>query len=84
MLVRGIFYEAWHPAGTPKKVRSREEFLRWIDAQLPRTRPLDPEDAARAVFQVLENHVSWGEIRDVIQVLPEEIRALWPRSQSVL
>jgi uncharacterized protein (DUF2267 family) len=84
ILVRGIYYEAWHPAGKPAKIRSREAFLAWIDAQLPKTRVIDPRDAARAVFQVLENHVSGGEVRDVMQALPEEIRALWPRPQGVI
>jgi uncharacterized protein (DUF2267 family) len=84
MLIRGIYYEAWHPAGKPKKIRSREEFLAWIDAQLPKTRVIDSKDAACAVFQALESHVSQGEVRDVMQSLPEEIRALWPRPQSVV
>ena len=84
MLIRGIYYEAWHPAGKPERLRSREEFLAWIDAQLPGTKVIDPKDATRAVFRALENHVSAGEIRDVMQSLPEEIRSLWPRPQSVI
>jgi len=43
---------------------------------------VDAENAARAVFRTLENHVSPGEIRDVIHVLPQEIRTLWPRLQE--
>lgn len=78
MLVRGIYYESWRPAGKPEKIRSREEFLARISAHFENVRPIDAEDAARAVFQVLEHHVDPGEIRDVIQSLPQNIRALWP------
>src|SRR5215204_3533215 len=79
MLVRGIYYEGWHPAGKPEKIRSREEFLARIAAHFTHTRPIDPDDAARAVFQVLDSHVSPGEIDDVIRMLPQEIRMLWPQ-----
>jgi uncharacterized protein (DUF2267 family) len=78
MLVRGIYYEAWRPAGKPEKIRSRDEFLRAIGARIVMKQSIDPENAARAVFRTLENHVSAGEIRDVMQVLPEDIRALFP------
>jgi uncharacterized protein (DUF2267 family) len=83
MLVRGIYYEAWHFAGKPEKIRSREEFLAKIQTHFSKARPINPE-AARAVFQVLEKHVTAGEVTDVIQALPQEIRALWPRPQGVL
>jgi uncharacterized protein (DUF2267 family) len=78
MLVRGIYYEAWHPAGKPEKIRSSDDFLDAITSRLPPQQLVDTESAARAVFRTLENHVSPGEIRDVIDTLPKEIRALWP------
>jgi uncharacterized protein (DUF2267 family) len=84
MLVRGIYYEAWHPAGKPEKIRTREEFLARISTHLPKARPINAEDAARAVFQVLEKYVTAGEIEDVVQAMPQEIRTLWPRPQGVL
>ena len=82
MLIRGIYYEAWRPAGKPDKIRSRDEFLTGITTRIAMKQSIDAENAARAVFRTLENHVSPGEIRDVLHVLPEEIRTLWPRSSS--
>jgi uncharacterized protein (DUF2267 family) len=69
MLVRGVYYEAWHPAGRPEKIRSREDFLARIATHLSQA-PIEPEDAARAVLQVLDRHVAWGEVSDAIQKLP--------------
>ena len=78
MLVRGIYYESWRPAVTPVKIRSRDEFLATISSHFRNVEPIDSEDAARAVFQVLERHVTAGEIADVIDALPLDIRTLWP------
>jgi uncharacterized protein (DUF2267 family) len=78
MLVRGIYYEAWHPAGKPEKIRSRDEFLGVITGRLAMKQSIDVESAAYAVFRTLESHVSPGEIRHVMQSLPQDIRTLWP------
>jgi len=79
MLVRGIYYEGYRPAGKPATIRSRDEFLAHIARYLENVRPIDPADAARAVFRTLQHHCDPGEIRDVLQSLPAEIRTLWPQ-----
>ena len=78
MLIRGFYYEGWDPTGKPLKVRQREQFLACIEQEFRSDDNIDPEQVARAVFTVLENRVTAGEIEDVQRVLPEEIRDLWP------
>jgi uncharacterized protein (DUF2267 family) len=78
MLIRGFYYEGWDPTGKPLKVRHKEQFLAWIEQQFRGDESIDPERVARAVFTVLSNRVSEGEIEDVKHVLPAEIRDLWP------
>lgn len=79
MLIRGIYYEGWNPAKTPVQERSRQEFLDHIREPFDRTgEVVDPERVARAVFGLLESKISPGEVEDVVGVLPEDIRTLWP------
>ena len=77
MLVRGFYYEGWHPHGKPVKERHKEEFLAHIAAAFRDAPDVDPERVARAVFQVLSKHVTSGEIEGVKRSLPTEIRSLW-------
>src|SRR5918999_3024156 len=79
MLIRGFYYEGWNPTGKPLKVRQREEFLERIAEHFVRAgEPIHPEPVARAVFRVLAQRISDGEIADIKHVLPEELRSLWP------
>ena len=78
MLIRGFYYESWDPTGKPEKVRKKEEFLARIEQQFRGDDRIDPEQVARAVFTVLANRVTEGEIEDVKDVLPSEIKTLWP------
>jgi len=78
MLVRGFYYEGWRPAGRPFKYRHKEEFLQHVGRELPSLEEPDVETAARAVFKLLADHVTAGEIGQVRSQLPEDVRALWP------
>jgi uncharacterized protein (DUF2267 family) len=77
MLIRGFYYEGWHPAGTPTKERRREDFLAHIATTFQDDPAINTEEVARAVFQVIAKHVTPGEIRHVKIALPGEIRSLW-------
>jgi uncharacterized protein (DUF2267 family) len=82
MLIRGLYYEGWDPAGKPVRERHLDEFLGRIDRELRGDPPIDAETAARAVFRLLSERVSDGEIEDVIHLIPREIRTLWASSPS--
>ncbi len=83
MLIRGIYYEGWHPTHKPERMRHKGEFLSRIQKAFKVDDLIDPETVARAVFTVLEKRVSAGEIQDVEAVLSTELRELWPESPRV-
>ncbi len=78
MLIRGIYFEGWKPQLETSRVRKQDEFLERVAAELQNIRPINVEQAARAVFGVLARHVTGGEIDEVRQALPKDIRDLWP------
>jgi uncharacterized protein (DUF2267 family) len=77
LLIRGAYYDQYRPAEQPHKIRSREEFVQGIAAELSDIRPVDPEAATRAVMAVLARHLPAGQIDKVREALPAEIRTLW-------
>jgi uncharacterized protein (DUF2267 family) len=77
MLVRGLFYEGWHPAGKPLREK-KGSFLAHIAADYRDRSDGDPAAIARAVFHVLADHVAPGEADKVMRLLPADVRALWP------
>ena len=78
IVIRGLYYDQWYPAGKPEKWRTQDEFIARLNEELSDTRPTDPRDAARAVFRTISNHVSPGQVDKVRESLPEDIRRLWP------
>jgi uncharacterized protein (DUF2267 family) len=77
LLIRGMYYEGWHPSKRSQRKRKKAEFLEVVSEELPFTTDCPIETIVREVFQVLSHHVSQGEIEDVKHLLSRECRALW-------
>ena len=77
MLVRGFYYEGWHPAGTPKKYRHKDGFLAQVGREVPGLQDDELERAVTAVFNLLDNEMSAGELAQVRHAMPAEVRELW-------
>lgn len=82
MLVRGFYYEGWHPAGRPYRERSQEEFLGHVEERLRGREHLEAVRVARVVCRVLDAHVSSGEVDKVKHALPGPVRELWPADEQ--
>ncbi len=77
LLVRGAFFEGWHPAHKPVRDRTEDEFI----AHVSESFALDlsgthPRKIVQAVLFVLEKHISGGETLSIKHVLPVGIRSL--------
>lgn len=79
LLVRGIYFEGWDPAGKPVKIRHQDDFVQAVLDKIDwNTGEIDGYEATRAVFRVIADHVTEGEVKNVKDNLPEQIRGLWP------
>ncbi|MEZ4601041.1 MAG: DUF2267 domain-containing protein [Syntrophotaleaceae bacterium] len=77
LLVRGIYYEGWTPTGKPTRERHKEQFLGKISDFFVKEPEVDAEGIARAVFHVLDRHITEGELQDIKHSLPRELLLLW-------
>ena len=77
MLIRGFYYEGWRPEVRPFKYRHKEEFFAQVAKTLPGMEQAELERAVRAVFKVLSSQVTGGEIAQVRDQLPAEVREFW-------
>ena len=78
VLLRGVFYEGWRPAETPTRERRLDDFLAYVESILGSKSGLDPADAVRAGFAAIAWSVSPAEVLRLIDVLPYELKSLWP------
>jgi len=80
MLIRGFYYEGWHPHDKPKRYRHKAAFLAEVKKNLLNLDDVQLERAVTAVFETLESEMPGGELEQVRHALPAELRELWPIS----
>jgi uncharacterized protein (DUF2267 family) len=77
-LLRGAYYEQWHPAATPVKGRTKDDFLARVATLFVRDPLAHPDRDVMEVLRFLTSRITPGEIEDVRRSLPEELRNFWP------
>jgi len=80
LLIRGMFYEGWNPEKKPIRMKTREEFLNHLCSHFPRGCEFDPEHAVEAVFVLLSQKITQGEIEDLRQNFPKDLQDWWPKT----
>jgi uncharacterized protein (DUF2267 family) len=77
-LLRGVYYEHWRPIATPVKERHKADFIARVEKAFKADPIVFTSEAVTAVFELLSEKLTAGEIEHVRHVLPADIRALWP------
>lgn len=77
-ILRGMFFEGWQPKKTPVRERRTAEFIAAIDEKVGDVIAYQGLPDITAVFDVINAHISRGEVEDVRACLPQDLRDLWP------
>ena len=87
MVLKAVWCDGWDPTKVPDKtIKHKQDFLERIMNHPGIKQPADIKDleeaekVATAIFRVLKNHVSYGEIKDVLSELPEDIREMFEKA----
>lgn len=81
-LIRGVYYDQYRPSAQPKVVREQDAFLAMIGEGFGDAGNLGfgPQEAATAVFELLNEKIDTGEALKARHVLNDELKALWPKA----
>lgn len=83
MLVRGIYYDGWHPSAARVKAAHEQDFGRAMRHELAAHGELqNVERVAGAVIRVIERRIATGQLADVVQALPEHARRFWAAARE--
>ena len=77
-LLRGLYYEGWHPTARSLPLSNPKQFLDRIHDSVHREPGVDPELVARGLFSLLAKRLPATELEDARAVTPQALHALWP------
>jgi uncharacterized protein (DUF2267 family) len=78
--IRGMYFEGWTPAHAPLNDRRKEEFLAEIQSAFKPRADVDATHVARAIIRLLLAHISAGEMEQIRNAVPHDIRQFWPEA----
>ncbi|MCF8245855.1 MAG: DUF2267 domain-containing protein [Saprospiraceae bacterium] len=82
MLIKAIYVDGWKIKHETNRIRHLNDFIEavrendGIENNYDFVTDYEVKEAIQAVFRVLKNHVSEGEIHDIIAVLPAELKSV--------
>ncbi|MDX8507298.1 DUF2267 domain-containing protein [Mesorhizobium captivum] len=76
-LLRGFYYEGWHPGGRAK-ARNRNSFLDRIRLGVQGDPAVDPEVVARLVLAQFVDRLPRAEVERAKAATPRKLHNLWP------
>jgi uncharacterized protein (DUF2267 family) len=82
-IVRGVYYEGWHPSPERLRAAHNRDFAEALRAELAGHDELqDVGRVAGAVIRVIERRMAPGQLAHVVEALPRGARALWAAAQA--
>lgn len=82
MMIKAIYVEGWQITNKYQQLRHLDDFVSMVRAEEVQMgyshyeTDEQVEQSIRAVFAVLKNYVSEGEVEDVVATLPKELKPL--------
>jgi uncharacterized protein (DUF2267 family) len=83
LVLKGVYVDNWKISGSPKRLRSIDDFcqdlqtIAGLTAEEDFPSKDDCMDSIHAVFSVIKEMVSEGEIEDIKAIMPRELKELW-------
>jgi len=82
-LIRGIYYDGWHPSSGHLKAAHAEDFADSMRNELRGHDELqNAERVALTVMRVIDHRMEPHQIDHVLEALPKQVRELWRNARA--